>query len=331
MKNYTLAEINRSIPYIPVLRPYVGSVTACILMQQLDYWFSIKKGEAFYKFLESPKNEKPHTAYKTGDSWCEELFMSPDEFRGAFDKIGYRYKSYSEYRRAEKNRDPFQGHYYLSFHNKIAGLTWYLRNHNLVDSLLFEIFSRKSEKSIYENSPFPFTYKSKANLPKSGKSIPNISEITTDNTAENTTTEPASPVVVTSDAQYSQTLSNVLDQIPVVEHCSRLISAIEDSLTANGEGYTRSNIAYCQAKHRSNDGANSLGGMIVMALADDYAKAVRIKAADQVAEKARIAEERQQQDEDEKRRIVAETEEAKEWCATEEGKKFRKMLLSDDT
>lgn len=189
MKNYTLAEINISIPYLPALRPYIGSIAACILMQQLDYWFATKNGAPFYKFLAAQKGAKPHPAYKPGDSWCEELSISPDEFRCAFDKIGYRYKSYTEYKLARKSGNPFQGRFYASYHDKINGLSWYLRNHDLVDALLFKIFTRKSGKSILVNRYSQATDIKKANLPKQAKPIPNITEITTEITAGKTTTD----------------------------------------------------------------------------------------------------------------------------------------------
>lgn len=153
----------------------------------------------------------------------------------------------------------------------------------------------------------------------------------TEATPEKTTTLQVSPVVVTSTSHHNHTLSILLDQIPAPEHSSRLISAIDAALAAKGEGYVMSNIEYCLAKHKPMGGTNSLGGMIVAAMIEDYAKAIRNKAANQVAAKARIAEERRKQEAVEKCRVEAATEEAKEWCETEEGKKFRKMLLSENS
>ena len=77
MKNHLLAITRRSIPYHPDLRTVAGSVTATILMQQLDYWFS-QKPDGFYKFLSPCNNQQ----YKPGDSWEEELSLSKDEFSG---------------------------------------------------------------------------------------------------------------------------------------------------------------------------------------------------------------------------------------------------------
>ena len=103
-------------------------------MQQLDYWFE-NHPEGFYKFLLPSE----HPAYKAGDSWTEELGMSVDEFRTAFDKIGHRYKSKSEFDKAE---DKFQGKFYCSYVDRRSNLTYYFRNHDLVDAALDELLSR---------------------------------------------------------------------------------------------------------------------------------------------------------------------------------------------
>ncbi|MDD2321232.1 MAG: hypothetical protein PHO83_14405 [Geobacteraceae bacterium] len=329
MKNHTLAEINKSIPYIPALRPYVGSIAACILMQQLDYWFSTKEGKPFYKFLDKQKSEKPHPAYKLGDSWCEELSISSDEFRCAFDRIGYRYRSFSEFKKAVEVENQFQGLFYASYHDKIKGLTWYLRNHGLVDALLFEIFVRKSGKSIYVDGPSPSTEIDKAHLPKLGKSIPNITENTTKTTSENTTTTETSVVdlLATPDKQV---LSAMLGIIPLADHSPRLTKSILAALEAHEEDYVGSNIKYCLLKHRIAEG-NSLGGMIVEALSSDYAKSTRSRLAEQAEAKVRTDEERKLQEKQEKLRTESKTADDIRWCESEEGKAFSKILFLDDS
>lgn len=60
-----------------------GSIAACILLQQLDYYVSTFK-DGFFKFV-APCN---HSAYKTGDSWIEELGFTEDKFRMAFRELG---------------------------------------------------------------------------------------------------------------------------------------------------------------------------------------------------------------------------------------------------
>lgn len=126
--NRILAITRNTIPYVKELRALVDSVAGCVLMQQLDYWFD-RYPNGFYKF-QSPTE---HVQYKPEQSWTEELGFSKDEFRTAFDKIGVRYKSKSEYRASQ---DKFQGKFYCSYHDRSQGLTFYLRNHELVDNAL---------------------------------------------------------------------------------------------------------------------------------------------------------------------------------------------------
>ena len=125
-----LANTRESIPYHKCLRPYTKSLVGCVLMQQLDYWFN-KYMDGFYKFLMPCPN---NPAYNEGASWQEELGVSPDEFRSAFDHIGTRYSSKSEY---NASADKFQGKYYCSYFDKQQGKTHYFRNHALADAACF--------------------------------------------------------------------------------------------------------------------------------------------------------------------------------------------------
>lgn len=149
MKNRTLSISRRSIPYIKELRKITGSVTASILMQQLDYWFDERGGNPFYKFLEPCAHQK----YKKDDSWCEELGFSPDEFRNAFSKIGVAYKSVDDFDKAKSNGTLFQRLggadggapvgvvFYCYVIDKVNHMTYYHRNHEYVDSALDRLVS----------------------------------------------------------------------------------------------------------------------------------------------------------------------------------------------
>lgn len=319
MKNRTLAEIRQVIPYIPALRPYAGSLTACIVMQQLDYWFAIKDGQPFYKFMEEQRGERLHQAYKPGDSWCEELSMSPDEFRSAFDRIGVRYKSFSAYNRAVKEGDPFQGHFYLSYLDRIRGLTWYHRNHDRVDEFLTDLLSRKSGISSYGNRKSKVTDIDNNYLPELDKPISNKTETTPETTSEKTTTignvliEDKKNVVAPSIIQ--EELQILLSMISSTEHSSRLISAVSAAIATHGVEYAKSNIAYCLANHDPHKGKNGIGGMVILALDDDYAAGMRAKDA----EKLLTAERKKQVDEDERRRREEEEQEIKRWAESLEG------------
>ncbi len=145
MKNRILYLTRNTIPYVKELHPIAGGVLGCLVMQQLDYWFE-GHPEGYYKFL-MPSD---HPAYKNGDSWTEELGMSVDEFRTAFDKIGLRYKSKSEFDKAE---DKFQGKFYCSYVDRRSNLTYYFRNHDLVDAALDELLSKTNSKSSRTGKP----------------------------------------------------------------------------------------------------------------------------------------------------------------------------------
>ena len=119
----------------------------CLVMQQLDYWFE-NHPEGFYKFL-LPSD---HPAYKDGDSWTEELGMSVDEFRTAFDKIGHRYKSKSEF---DKSEDKFQGKFYCSYVDRRSNLTFYFRKHEAVDAALDELLRVRNPKPSKSRPPSP--------------------------------------------------------------------------------------------------------------------------------------------------------------------------------
>jgi hypothetical protein len=155
MKNRSLSVSAKTIPYIPALRSYAGTVGAAVLMTQLDFFFGMKDKDGvyrfedgFYKFLEpvlqkvdqDENQASDNTKYKHGDSWCECLNVTADEFRTMFDKIGKRYTSVTSYRAACDCGDPFHGKYYLSFVDRKTNLTWYLRNHQKVDADLDKIF-----------------------------------------------------------------------------------------------------------------------------------------------------------------------------------------------
>lgn len=134
---YRILQISRnSIPYVRELNVLTGGMIGSVLMQQLDYWFD-KYPDGFYKFL-TPS--EAHPAYKPGQSWCEELAISHNEFRNAFEKIGIRYSSKGEYDAV--TGDKFQGRMYCCYIDKRQNLTYYYRNHDLVDQNLEMLMTR---------------------------------------------------------------------------------------------------------------------------------------------------------------------------------------------
>lgn len=135
--NRILSITRNTIPYVKELMPIAGSVTACILMQQLDFWFD-RHPDGFYKFMDASPD---HPAYREGDSWSEELAISVDEFRTAFDRLGIRYTSKSKYDAAP---DKFNGRYYCSYYDRRRQLTFYFRNDELVNTVLDALIYRST-------------------------------------------------------------------------------------------------------------------------------------------------------------------------------------------
>ena len=141
MRNRILYITRNTIPYVKELQELTGCVSGCLLMQQLDYWFE-RKPNGFWKFMEPCPG---HEQYRDGSSWCEELAISVDEFRGAFDKIGVRHKSKAAFDAAE---DKFEGKFYCSYLDRRQNLTYYFRNHELLDAALDRlIFRRKHDEN----------------------------------------------------------------------------------------------------------------------------------------------------------------------------------------
>lgn len=110
------------IKYFPSIQKSTGSEKSAIIAGRLEFWFS-KYKTGFYKFLEPCE----HPLYRNGDSWSEELGFSRKLFNHAFDLIGIRYKSKTEFLNAP---DKFQGKLYASYHDRKTNRTHFVRNHD---------------------------------------------------------------------------------------------------------------------------------------------------------------------------------------------------------
>lgn len=141
MKNRILYLTRNTIPYVKELQPLTGDVAGCILMQQLDYWFE-RYPNGFWKFLEPCAG---HAHYRKGTSWCEELGFSVAEFRVAFDRIGLRHKSKAKF---DAINDKFDGKFYCSYLDRQQNLTFYFRNHELVDAALDSLIFNRSQSEV---------------------------------------------------------------------------------------------------------------------------------------------------------------------------------------
>lgn len=125
--------------YRPEFRKICGSVNAAILLHQMMYWGLDENGEAieFYKFKEPCK----HEAYKPGDSWCEELGFSREEFDNAINQIGFKkVRGWKEGRSKVKQVAQKETDAFVIYYTDKARFTWYRVNVALLGKVLKSLY-----------------------------------------------------------------------------------------------------------------------------------------------------------------------------------------------
>jgi hypothetical protein len=133
------------VKFDPRINQLTGCHRATLILSTLEYWFQ-KKPDGFYKFIEAC----PHRLYKEGDSWTEQLDCDPKSFSTSFKKIGTKYTSRSAFENAE---DKFQGKMYASFYDRYTNQTFFVRNHEVANATLSNIFpNKKKSPKIQEGS-----------------------------------------------------------------------------------------------------------------------------------------------------------------------------------
>ncbi len=223
MKNKLLAITRESVPYIPELKRKLKNTNATILMQQIEYWFHKKNGEAFYKFLAKPN--KKNGFYKDGDSWCEELVFSEKEVRTAFSKLGISYnskKAFEDVIEQEKNvfiNEEGEEFFYCSYHDKIKGITFYYRNHKYTDNFLDELVKVETEELEaleIKGNPRKLPLGSYGDNQKEFTELPQGKSHITEITSEITTED--------DDRSVQEDSENKKDQSELLKECYKLIS-----------------------------------------------------------------------------------------------------------
>jgi hypothetical protein len=81
-----LASGQTALKYYPKLNAVTGSVTATLLLCQINYWWHAMGRKPFYKFAAPCQ----HPYYKPGDSWQEELGFTRREYEGALKRIAIK-------------------------------------------------------------------------------------------------------------------------------------------------------------------------------------------------------------------------------------------------
>lgn len=171
----TLAEDSRMISYRPTFRKITGSVTAAILLQQILYRWSNNGCKPFYKYKEVCDADD----YRPGDSWCEELAFSRDEFDSALKRIAQKVS-----RKVPKDNNALVWYWTMQDRK-----TWYDLNY-----------------SALRKAAFPIYVERKSHDTKTGKAALDLpyTEITTKKTTKkkisNNNIDPVAPVVVVGDS-----------------------------------------------------------------------------------------------------------------------------------
>lgn len=180
----TLAEDSRMISYRPTFRKITGSVTAAILLQQILYRWSNNGCRPFYKYKEVCDADD----YRPGDSWCEELAFSRDEFDSALKRIAQKVS-----RKVPKDTNALVWYWTMQDRK-----TWYELNY-----------------SALRKAAFPIYVERESHDKKTGKAALDLlyTEITTKNTTKkkkiNNNIDPVAPVVVVDSFSTSSKEENL--------------------------------------------------------------------------------------------------------------------------
>lgn len=208
----------KTLKYCPQLNTFTGSITASLLMCQLEYWFNHTNGTAFYKFLEPCQDEH----YHIGDSWIEELGFTKTEFRTAFKHIGKVYKSKTEFL---KSKDKFSGKLYLSYYDRIKKLTYYIRNNDEASSLL---------RNLEDVLPYSLDYTSSTDYtPESCRQTLQTSSASATPQTMHTphTSEPDYPQIL----HLFHTNCPSLAKVPYLSHkCQKLLASLCNKIREKG-------------------------------------------------------------------------------------------------
>jgi hypothetical protein len=141
-----LTEDKSIVLYRPRLRSIGGSVAGTVLLQQIIYWDSKANGK-FYKFAAPCDN----SMYKPGDSWEEELGITPKELRTALSnfafKLGKKNKAlYGDQYEDKKNKA------LVLYYTDSQRITYYLLNRQLLDKCLMGVYKGSDQVEFTINT-----------------------------------------------------------------------------------------------------------------------------------------------------------------------------------
>lgn len=132
-----------SITYRPDLNHLTGSVISTIILSQIIYWWKKAERSKFYKFKEACS----HPMYKHGDSWCEELGLTREEFDSGIKKICFKLGK-------NKNIIKKEDAIILSYTDS-QRLTWYEVNEDLLSKVVSQLYLVKRDSHFTKNRGIP--------------------------------------------------------------------------------------------------------------------------------------------------------------------------------
>ena len=135
-----IAEDRDLLIYRPTLRNICKSLSSTILLAQIMHRAKQSKEGKFYKF----KMPCEHIKYREGDSWCEELNFSREEFDGALKNIGIKITA--------KNKETIEAkEAFVWYYTDMARITWYeINTPTLKKALTKQYTLRKEANTLYE-------------------------------------------------------------------------------------------------------------------------------------------------------------------------------------
>jgi len=160
MKNRGEAKRRKGIPLRPDWAQKLGGTLQALIFQQLEFKTgALPQSEfGFHKFITPPTNPN-NEYYRTGESWSEELSCSAHLFNQSFKDFGVSFSGMSEFnQKLNSGGDVFGGKMYLKIKDGNTNLTWFLRNHQVVEKWLVDMDaqSEDQEKEFSSTPKNPF-------------------------------------------------------------------------------------------------------------------------------------------------------------------------------
>lgn len=137
-----------SIPYRPKVNKITGGIISTILLQQIEFYWTVNGNKPFYKFA-APCS---HELYREGDSWYEELDLGRSEYEAARDKIATKIKQRVSKKAARSYKDENgrlqKPNHLVLYWTDSSLVTWYEFNTDLMNAYTLIIYHGFTEDEV---------------------------------------------------------------------------------------------------------------------------------------------------------------------------------------